>query len=298
MKSGTRFSIAAVVSLLVSTLIALVGYSLRLWMGIRFLVYLSVPFAILLGVTAVVLPRRKTYQKSSPMIAILVGTGLGILYAYFIARFVLNLPAFVALTLSCWVPSGLSAMATTNSRNHWLTATGIGVLCLTTIILMEPVFNAVAHNQQLTVALITPSEVSASELEAQPETLGFNGDEEIKTAKNEVLEYMRTQGHRESFRVMSITRRGKGKKSLAILLLKAPITHEAVLPVPDGTDVVYVQGPQNWERIPSQIPVLHREITVLPPDHLERCLGFFQIPDARGIDLMGVLRGKTSAQPH
>jgi len=297
MKSVSRFSIAALVSLLVSSLIALVGYSLRLWMGIRLLVYLSVPFAILLGVAAVLLPRRKIDQKSSPMIAILVGTGLGILYAYFVARFVLNLPAFFALTLSCWVPSGLSAMAATNSRKHWLTATGIGLLCLTTIILMEPVFNAAAHNQQLTVAVITPSEVFASGLEAQPETLGFNGEEEIKTAKNEVLEYMRTQGHMESFRVMSITRRGKGKKSLAILLLKAPITHEAVLPVPDGTDVVYVQGPQNWERIPAQIPVLHREITILPPDDIERCLGFFRIPDARGIDLMGVIRGRTSAQP-
>jgi hypothetical protein len=188
-------------------------------------------------------------------------------------------------------------MAATNSRKHWLTATGIGLLCLTTIILMEPVFNAAAHNQQLTVALITPSEVTASGMEAQPETLGFNGDEEIKTAKNEVLEYMRTQGYRESFHVMSITRRGKGKKSLAILLLRAPITNEATLPVPDGTDVVYVQGPQNWERIPQQIPMLRRGITVLPPDHIERCLGFFRIPDARGIDLMGVIRGKTSAQP-
>jgi hypothetical protein len=297
MKSVSRFGIAALVSLLVSSLIALVGYSLRLWMGIRLLVYLSVPFAILLGVAAVILPRRKIDEKSSPIIAILVGTGLGILYAYFVARFALNLPAFVALTLSCWVPSGLSAMAATNSRKHWLTATGIGLLCLTTIILMEPVFNAAAHNQQLTVALITPSEVTASGMEAQPETLGFNGDEEIKTAKNEVLEYMRTQGYRESFHVMSITRRGKGKKSLAILLLRAPITNEATLPVPDGTDVVYVQGPQNWERIPQQIPMLRRGITVLPPDHIERCLGFFRIPDARGIDLMGVIRGKTSAQP-
>ncbi len=297
MKSLSRFGVAALVSLLVSSLIALIGYSLRLWMGIPLLLYLSVPLAILLGVAAVVFPRREIDQKSSPIIAILVGTGLGILYAYLVTRFVLNLPGFVALTLSCWVPSGLSAMAATNSRKHWLTATGIGLVCLTTIILMEPVFNAAAHNQQLTVALITPSEVSASGMEAQPEALGFNGDEEIKTAKNEVLEYLRTHGYRESFHVMSITRRGKGRRSLAILLLKAPITHEAVLPVPNGTDVVYVQGPQNWERIPAQIPVLHRGITVLPPDHIERCLGFFRIPDARGIDLIGVIRGKTSAQP-
>lgn len=296
MKSVSRFGVAALVSLLVSSLIALVAFSLRLWMGILLFVYLSVPFAILLGVAAVVLPRRTIEQKRSPMVAILVGTGLGILYAYFVARFIVIWPSFVVLTLLCWVPSGLSAMAATNSRKHWLTAFGIGLLCLTTIILMEPVFNAATHNQQQTVALITPSEVPASGMEAQPETLGFNGDEEIGTAKNEALEYIRTQGYRESFHVMSITRRGKGKKSLAILLLRAPITREAILPVPDGTGVLYVQGPQNWERIPAQIPVLHRGITVLPPDDIDKCLGFFRIPDARGIDLIGVIRGKTSAK--
>lgn len=297
MKSLSRFGVAALVSLLVSSLIALVGYSLRLWMGFPLLLYLSIPFAILLGGAAVVFPRREVNQNSSPIIAFPVGIGMGILYSYLATRFVLSLPGFVALTLSCWVPSGLSAMAAANSKRHWLTATGIGLVCLTTIILMEPAFNAAAHNQQVTVALITPSEVSASRLEAHPETLGFNGDEEIKTAKNEVLEYMRSHGYRETFNVMSITRRGKGKKSLAILLLKAPITKEAVLPVPDGTDVVYVQGPQNWERIPAQIPVLRRGITVLPPDHREGCFGFFQIPDARGIWLMGVIRRETLAQP-
>jgi hypothetical protein len=154
MNSASRFGMAALVSLLVSSVIALGGYSFRLWMGIRLLVYLSVPFAILIGVAAVVLPRRKIDQKSSPMISILAGTGLGILYTYLVARFVLNAPVFVAVSLSCWVPSGLSAMAATNSRKHWLTATGIGLLCLTTVILMEPVFNTAAHNQQLTVALI------------------------------------------------------------------------------------------------------------------------------------------------
>jgi len=292
----SRFGIAALISLVVSSLIAVAGYSLALWMGFPLMVYLSVPFAILLGVSAVIVPLRKFDQKGRLTLAVLVGTALGILYAYFILRFIRDWPAFTVLGFLCWIPSGISAMAAANSRKHLLTAIGIVVLCLSTVVLMEPIFNAAAHNEQLTVALITPSEISADQIKAQPETLGFKSDEEIQTAKDEVLEFMRTQGYRESFRVMSITRRGKGRKSLAILVVRTPITKQVVLPVPDSAKLVYIQQPQNWEKIPAQIPVLHRGITMMPTDHMDGSLGLFEIPDARGISLMGRISERTSTE--
>lgn len=296
MNLASRFGIAALVSLVVSSLIALAGYSLRLWMGFPLLVYLSVPFAVLLGVSGVIVPLRKVDPKGRLILAVLVGTALGILYAHFMVRFIRDWPAFAVLGFLCWIPSGISAMAAANSRKHLLTAIGIVVLCLSAVVLMEPIFNAAAHNQQLTVALIAPSEISAAQMEAQPETLGFNTDEEIQNAKDEVLECMRTRGYRESFRVMSITRRGKGNRSLAILVLRAPITKEVVLPEPDSGKVVYVQQPENWERIPAQIPLLHRGITLMPSDHIDGSIGFFAIPDARGVSLMGEIRKKTPLQ--
>jgi len=292
----SRFGIAALVSLVGSSLIAMAGYSLGLWMGFPLMVYLSVPFAVLLGVSAVIVPLRKVDQKGRLTLAVLVGTVLGILYAYLMVRLIRDWPAFIVLGFLCWIPSGISAMAAANSRKHLLTAIGIVVLCLSTVVLMEPIFNAAAHNEQLTVALITPSEISAAQMEAQPETLGFKSDEEIQTAKYEVLEFMRTQGYRESFRVMSITRRGKGRKSLAILVVRTPITKQVVLPVPDSAKLVYVQQPQNWERVPAQIPVLHRGITIMPTDHIDGSVGFFEIPDARGISLMGRISQRTSTE--
>lgn len=298
MRLASRFGIAALVSLIVSSLIALAGYSLRLWMGFPLMVYLSVPYAVLLGAAGVILPRRNVDRKGLSILAVLLGTVLGILYAYFLTRFVRDIPAFAVVTLSCWIPSGISAMSAANSRRHLWTAIGIALLCVSAVVLMEPIFNAAAHNQELTVALITPFKVSAAQLEAQPETLGFNNEEEIQTTKNEVLECMRTQGYRESFRVMSITRRGNGSRSLAILVVRTPITKEVILPVPDSATVVYLQQSQDWEKKPPQIPVLHRGITLMPPDQIDRSLGFFEIPDARGISLMGEIREITPVQFH
>jgi hypothetical protein len=83
---------------------------------------------------------------------------------------------------------------------------GIVTLCLATILLTEPVFNAFADNQQMTVGFITPSEISTTQLEVNPETFGFANSEEIQTAKNEVLERIRALGYNEAFRVLSITR--------------------------------------------------------------------------------------------
>jgi hypothetical protein len=82
---------------------------------------------------------------------------------------------------------------------------GIVTLCLATILLTEPVFNAFADNQQMTVGFITPSEISTTQLEVNPETFGFANSEEIQTAKNEVLERIRALGYNEAFRVLSIT---------------------------------------------------------------------------------------------
>jgi hypothetical protein len=66
--------------------------------------------------------------------------------------------------LSCWVPGGISAMLATapRSKQRWAII-GTPILCLAAIVLTEPIFNVAAHNQQLTVAFIAPSETSNRE---------------------------------------------------------------------------------------------------------------------------------------
>jgi hypothetical protein len=261
------------------------------------IVYGSVPFALVLGVAAIALPRRKEDQQGHPILAVLVGAALGFLYTFIIARFWLVIPAFLVLMLSCWVSSGISAMAAVASSKRLSAIIGIAILCLAAIFLTEPIFNALTHNQQMTVALITPFETSTAGLEANPESLGFVNGDEIRAAKNEVLERLRDLGYTETFRVLSITRRGKGSKSLVILVVRTPITKEAVLGVPDKSTVVYTQRGDNWEKKPAEVSVLHRGITMEPPTSTDESLGYFEIPDAQGVSLMGGIIAKAPVQP-
>jgi hypothetical protein len=139
----------------------------------------------------------------------------------------------------------------------------------------------------LTVAFITSCDTSTAQLDAQPETAGFDSDDEVQAAKTRVLERIRNLGHTETFRVLSITRAGKGRKSLAVIIVRAPITKEVVLPVPDGSTVVYTQGSDTWERNPANAAVLHRGITIGPYRFTNRSVAYFDIPDAQGVSLIG-----------
>ena len=157
------------------------------------------------------------------------------------------------------------------------------------------------HNQQLTVVFITPSEVSTAQLEAQPETLGFENSGEIQAAQNEILESVRTLDYREAFRVLSITRRGKGRKSLAIVVVRAPITREVLLPVPDKSAVLYIQQAENWQKKPAEASVLQRGIGMEPPSSTDegqgyKSLGYFKIPDGRGVSLVGRIIARAPLQ--
>jgi hypothetical protein len=174
----------------------------------------------------------------------------------------------------------------------------IAIVCVAATFLTEPAFNAVTHNQQLTVAVVTPSDKSTAQLEASPHTLGFESDNDVQTAKSEVLARIRALGYTEAFRVLSITRAGKGKKSLAIIAIRDPITRRVVLPVPDDSTVFYFQQPSNWEKRPPETPVFHRGIRMRPAGPKEQSLGYFEIPDAQGVSVMGSIRENASAGQH
>jgi hypothetical protein len=297
-----RFGLAALVSFLVSCSIVLASYSLGLWLGrnsdnLMWIIYDSILLALLLGLAAAVQPRRKVDQQGSPILAALVGVALGFLYSLIVARRNFVTLAFFALMLSCWVPSGISAMAVVASGKRISSVVGIVILCLAATFLTEPVFNVVAHNQQLTVVLIAPSEMS-THLEGYPEIYGFGNGDEVQTAEDEALEMVRALGYTEPFRVLSITKQGKGRKSLTVLVLRAAVTKKAVLPVPDKSTVVYIQQSENWEKKPAEAPVLRRGILMEPAVTGDKSLGYFSIPDAQGVSLMGTITRKAPVQSH
>lgn len=309
MKLLSHFGIAALVGFSASCLILLATYALGVWpwivtATISWITYRSVPFALLVGLAAAVQPRSLRDRWGGLLVAILLGSILGFLYTFFVIGFSLAAAAFVALALSCWVPGGISAMVAAAFGKRLSVVAGIAVLCLSSIFLAKPIFNVLAHNQRLTVAVVTPSDPSTAQLEANPADIGFETDEELQTAKNEIFERLRAFGYKEDFRALSITRDGEGKSSLAIIVVRAPVTKEVVLPEPDRSTVVYVQQFENWEKKPAHFPVLRRGIEMRPwPPGPEgesvasSTLGYFVIPNASGSGLIGRVIARRPVQP-
>ncbi|MGA2301012.1 MAG: hypothetical protein ABSG77_10020 [Candidatus Acidiferrum sp.] len=302
MKLLSRFAVAALIGFSVSALIALASYFLGLWPGrdstlLRTIVYYSCPFALLLGVVAVVLPRRSTMQKSSLLVAVVLGTILGFASTYYVFRFSLPIHRWAFLMLSCWVPSGISAMLVAAFGKRLSVFTGIAGLCLAAIFLHEPIFNAYAHNQQLTVAFITPVDASTAQLAANPDALGFVTDAETQTAKDEVIQHIRALGYGEEFRVLSLTKQGKGKKALAIVVVRTRINQDVVLPEPDSSTVVYLQQSDKWEKKPPEVPTLRRGIKIMAPSETDDSLAYFTIWYAPGFGLQGRIMEKVSDLP-
>jgi hypothetical protein len=302
MRLLSRLVVAAFVGFFVSALIALASYSLGLWPGrdstlLRTIVYYSCPFALLLGVAAVALPRRSTMQKSSLLIAVLVGTALGFASTYYVWRFSLPIHRWAFLMLSCWVPSGISAMLVAAFGRRLSVVTAIAVLCLSAVLLHEPIFNAYSHNQVLTVAFITPVDPSTAQLAAQPDTLGFVTGAETQTAKDEVIQHIRALGYGGEFRVLSLTKQGEGKKALAIVVVRTRVKQDVVLPEPHGSTVVYVQQSDNWEKKPPEVPTLRRGIKIMAPSETDARLAYFTIWYAPGSGLQGRITGKVSDLP-
>lgn len=298
MRTLARIATAALVTFLTSAFIGVASYWLdptlpRNSDNLRLIIRLSVPFALLLGVAAGTLPRRWVGLKRSPIAAVAIGAILAFSYTCIIARsHFLATFCFLIFMLSCWVPSGISTMLVTVAGRPLYAMTGGTALCLLVILLMAPTYNAFTHNQRLTVAFVTPSDVTTAQLEAHPETLGFDSGEETQTAKNEVLQRIRALGYREYFRVLSITREGEGKNSLAIIVIRTPVTKGIVLPEPDGSTVAYIQKSENWEMNPTQSPVLRRGIEIRPPWPTDGSLCSFAIPDASGVSLIGEITAK------
>ncbi|MGC2331061.1 MAG: hypothetical protein WA581_06390 [Candidatus Acidiferrales bacterium] len=287
-----RFGIAALVGFLASSLIAWASYRLDPTLAInsdnvRLLIRFSVPFALLLGVAAAALPKQFVGQRGSPLAAVAVGALLAFSYTYIVTRFyMLGVIPFVVLMLSCWISSAISAMLITIMGRRFGAGVGVAALCLSAIFLTGPTYNAVTHNQQLTVAFITPSGPSTAQLAAQPDTLGFDTTAEIQAVTNELFEHIHALGLNGEFRVLSLSRRGRGKNSLAIVVIHGPVKEKAFLPEPDASTIAYVQESKDWTKIPSQVPTLRRGIEILPPPtDASDALATFLIPDASGVSL-------------
>ena len=264
---------------------------------------LMVPFALALGIVAAALPRRGLSGSRNPFIVAATGAAVGFMCYYLFPRWMLwghlNVwrrvswlhlfwvfsPDFEFQTASCWVAAGALAMLVTLTRRTPAVLVAVAVLCVLAIVLPAPAFNLLTNNQELTVAMVVPVSpgVSASKrpfvFSSGPHWLDQAGANAVAA---HVLEDLRTSGLPGQYRITDIYRCGAGKKSLQIIVLDPPVPAQALLPQPDGTELIYVSKPDGWRTIPSQAPTLGRSVEVRGPETGRPYLARYCVPDAAG----------------
>ena len=301
-----RFGLAGITALVLTCIILGTAYATGLLAGghmytIELPLKLSVPFALTVGIVAAAYPRSQPSGGRHAFMAAVVGAVVGCLYWYLSERLVAMLftgkwqwgflsPDFEVQAASCWVAAGTSAMLVAFTRRVPTILVTIAVLCLLAVVLPAPLFNYLTNNQELTVALAIP--VSPGAIATRPPEVINSGSKEFDAAKvgAHVLEALRSSGLPGEYRVTNLYRAGTGKRSLQIIVVSTPVASRALLPQPDGTELIYVQKPDGWESIPSRAPTLRRSIEIWGPGDHRDSLAYFGIPDASGISLIGRIR--------
>jgi len=88
---------------------------------------------------------------------------------------------------------------------------------------------------------------------------------EAGSLTHRVLGWLREEGITGQYRVYDLSRSGHGKQVLAVIVFNQPVVSKVELQQPRGGDVIYLQQPDGWKKIPPHVPTLGRSLTLEPP---------------------------------
>ncbi|MGC1686308.1 MAG: hypothetical protein WA734_11865 [Candidatus Acidiferrales bacterium] len=291
-----RFALAGVCGLAVAGVILFTPYAIGLRLGgnmdnVWHLLKLTVPLVLVLACVAAVWHERNGERRGlgSSFSLVTLGLALGCTYWYLVMWTVgLGLLNLAVQALACWVATAVGALLLALGRRSYGVLASTALICALGIALPEPTFDVLAHNQLLTVAIVVPGRLASAT--TQPKEIGFDSQSQADKSASLVLQTIQAAGLQGDYRIVYLSQEGRGKQSLAILIFDAPITGRTLLPEPDAAEVIYVQQPQGWTKIPTQAPVLDRNMEVWGASDDRDSLAYFGIPDARGVSLMGRVR--------
>ncbi len=297
-----RFALAAILTVAVSLFVTYGSYVLGLWAsGHRFrlerCLQLGVLLPIFVGLLAALWPLRKSNWDARA--AGMAGAAVGLTYGYLAVRVdrwiilrsfrSLGHFAFLKIVWSmdiemmvCGAMAGACAMlltTTSRTRNVLLT---VALLVMVGILIPGPVFDLVTRNQELTVAVVIPQSDRPPSPEVEVADVAQVRPVDASAVSSRVVQLLRNAGIDGNYQVAQLYRQGHGKQVLAIIVIGGHITAAADLPEPHGTDVIYVQEPDGWKRIPSQVPTLDRHIHILQDPDGKSCHGI-DFTDASGV---------------
>ena len=301
-----RFALAATLTAAVGLFVTYGSYLLGLWAGghryrLETGLRLGVLLPVFVGLLAALWPLRKL--NGSALAAGMAGAALGLTYGYLAGRVEYwrefgnwGFPRHSVFLIIDWsrdletmvcgaVAGACAVLLTTTSRTRNVLLT-VALLLIGGILIPGPVFDLVTHNQEFTVAVVTPQNHGPHPPEV--EEAGPVRSVDASAVSSHVMQLLRDAGINGNYQVAQLYRQGHGKRVLAVIVIGGFVTEAAHLPEPRGTDVIYLQEPGGWKRIPSQVPTLDRDIYITPRDRDGRT--YLEFTDASGLG-RGVLVG-------
>ncbi len=297
----SRFAVAAITAIAVSLLLTYSTYAIRLLAGgpltRRYIVWSSFLLPIFLGLVAALWPSPKLTR--SALAAGSVGAGIGLVYIYLATRVlfwvvfktwggfghsVFLSPIGLDLDLEAFtlaIVAGACAMLlaiTSRSRKALLI---VAIVVVVAAVVPGFAFDLVTHNQEFTVAVVTPQGTAPPNLPDVRERIDIPRID-VGNVTSHVLRSLEEAGITGKYQVVDLYRQGHGKRVLSVIVISEPVFSRTDLPEPRGADVIYLQTPDGWKKIPSQVRTLDRHIQISPPNAGENDLASLRIQDVSG----------------
>lgn len=289
-----RFGVAAATATAIILLLTFGTYTLHLWVGghlhVRGLILRSfVLLPIVFGLVAGLYPSPKLNR--SPLVAAATGAAVGFAYGYLAPRVAEGVHFWRAFghwprlgfgrmgwlgignmgwdlelaALVCAVAAGTCALLLSITARSRLVIMTAVILVLTAVLVPAPTYDHITHNQELTVAVMTPCSAVATTNKPFVIADVYSTPVDVDGVTNRVLGLLRDEGIRGPYLMSDLYRGGHGKQVLAVIVLNQRIVSKFQLQEPRGGDVIYLQQPNGWKKIPPQLPTLERSLSLEPP---------------------------------
>lgn len=289
-----RFTVAAATATAVILLLTFGTWKLHLWIGgylhVRELILRSFLFLpIAFGLVAGLCPSPKLHR--SPLVAGMAGAAVGLVYGYLAPRVAEGVHFWRVFghwpplgfgrmgwlgigsggwdvevaALVCGVAAGACAMLLSITARNRLAILAAVLLVLIVVLVPAPAYDLITHNQELTVAVMTPYNAAATTKEPDVTADVYSTPVDVASVTNQVLGLLRADGIRDQYLMSSLYRGGHGKQVLAVIVLNQRVVSSVQLQQPRGGDVIYLQQANGWKKVPPQLPTLERSLSLEPP---------------------------------
>jgi len=263
-----------------------------------------------MGVLALLWPTR----RQSILLVVTVGFVTGLAYGYLAVRVVYRLSVgswqilggtWPQETLSLFNPlswdidlqaivfgavAGMCSLllAIPSGRRLPRMALAIAVV-IVAVFVPVPILNAIAHNQELTVAMVMRRDaVPRNPVEW---SVRYIRPIDIQSESATVAQALKDAGVDGDYEVVRLFREGHGKRVLAIVVVPQPLT-KTELPEPRGVNAIFLPQSGGWRTIPEQLSTVDRKITILPSTSADKgdpCQGYLYVDDILGTNYgMGI----------